>query len=238
MATIIGTPQFDFLEGTAGNDVIRGRGTGDLIYGLGGDDRLFGDGGGDQIFDQDGRSEIYGGAGDDQIQFARGIARGGLGNDAIHVSGGGWAGGGAGDDFVSGTGYMCGDALPGGDTSIVGNDYLVLLADADTARANGGGGADSFEIAFDPEGGIGIVEDFTRGEDRIRVIAVRETEPETDLFATLDANHNGVLEWTDSLSGGGVYVDAASNTMFLIHGSSGAIVHGATEISQADWLLA
>ena len=238
MARIIGTPEYDYLEGTDNADVIHGRGGGDLIYGLGGDDRLFGDNGNDFIDDQVGRNEIWGGPGDDHIQFARGIARGGLGNDLVHVSGGGWAGGGDGNDFVSGRGYLCGDALPGGDTSIVGNDTLLLDADADGVRAIGGLGADSFKIVFPADAvGIAIVEDFTPGQDRMNVTTGREGEEDIDLFATFDGNHNGVLEYTDSLSGGGVYVDITTNTMYLVHGASLAIIHGATSISQADWLF-
>lgn len=237
MAIVRGTKGDDpYIGGTDDADVIHGLGGDDLIYGLAGDDRIYGDGGNDYLSDSDGRNEIWGGKGNDEILFARGFGRGGLGNDTLVVFGGGWAGGGAGDDTLTGTGYLCGDALPGGDTRIAGNDTLSMYADADTVRANGGLGNDAFLVWLDGGAGIAIIEDFTRGDDKLRVTLAPPSDVETDLFATLDANQNGVLEWSDSLSGGGVYVDAASNTMFLINGPAGVIVHGATEISQADWV--
>lgn len=238
MAIIRGTPSFDSLSGTDENDRIYGLGGDDSIsssYDFG-DDRIFGGGGRDSIFDFQGRNMIWAGAGDDTVSFERGIARLGGGNDTGFVSGGGWLAGNAGDDVLIGHGFLCGDSLPDGNLSVSGNDTLVLLADADTARGFGGLGADYFRVVFSEDApGVGIIDDFTPGVDRIGVrVAVEESE-DIDLFATLDANHNGVLEWTDSLSGGAVFVDITTNTMFLGHGGSWAIVHGATQITAADW---
>lgn len=238
MARIIGTPRYDFLEGTDSADVIHGRGDGDLIYGLGGDDRLFGDGGNDFIDDQDGWNQIWGGRGDDTIQFARGIARGGLGDDTVAVSGGGWAGGGEGDDRVSGAGYLCGDALPGGDTSIVGNDTLSMNADADSARANGGLGNDRFYVYFgNDDYGLAIIEDFTPGEDKLRAVIYPEGEEEIDLWSHWDVNGDGALTRDDTLLGAQVWFAEAVNTTVLGTGNGHLIVEGTTHLTTADWLL-
>jgi hypothetical protein len=237
MAVIRGTKQADSLTGTDENDTIYGLAGDDSIsssFDLG-DDRIVGGGGRDSIFDFQGRNLIWAGAGDDTVSFARGIARLGEGDDSGFVSGGGWVAGNGGNDTVAGYGFLCGDSFPDGDLSVAGNDTLILLADADTARGFGGLGADYFRVVFSDAPGIGIVEDFTLGADKIGVRFAVEEGEDIDLFAKFDANHNGVLEWSDGLAGGGVYVNAATNTMFLIDGPSGAVIHGTTQIAAADW---
>lgn len=248
MAEIWGTPRADTLVGTDEDDIIRGGRGEDQVYGGLGDDTLYGGLGNDLIRDQDGRSEIFGGRGSDEIHFERGKAWGGLGNDNIQVSGGGWAIGDVGNDTLWGRGALWGDQGP--DTPVeqqtAGNDSLSLDADADGAWAHGGGGRDTFSVflyALNPTGAT--VDDFHPGEDRITVQAdVGHDEPadSTAVFLDLDANHNGVLEWTDSLSGGpdiggGVYVDIASNTMYLVYGAGLTVIHGTTQITSSDWIF-
>lgn len=238
MAEIWGTPGPDQLDGTDENDIIRaGRGE-DVIYSSLGDDILYGGYGNDTITDYDGRNEIYGGRGSDEIYFSRGIARGGYGNDSLHVGGGGWGVGGPGNDTFEGTGAFWGDAGPGASEIYTGNDKFLLYADADSARAHGGPGSDRFYIALDTEASsVGIIDDFHSGEDKLQVyVQPPDGESAYDLFGRFDANRNGVLEYTDSLSGGGVYVDVAANTMYLVFGTGFVTVHGTTEIAARDWL--
>ena len=110
-----GAGQHDTLIGGAGDDMIRGNGAGDLIYGGDGNDMIGGGG------------SIDGGAGDDNIYVAGPMAgtvptlMGGDGNDTIGVYGdliSIAAYGGAGDDFLRGSGIA--DTLVGG----AGNDTL------------------------------------------------------------------------------------------------------------------
>lgn len=240
MARIIGTPQVDHIVGTYGDDLIRGRAGDDQLDGNRGDDRIYGDAGDDYIQDLDGRSEIRGGSGNETIFFSRGHAYGGAGDDQIGVFGGGWAIGGKGDDVVYGTGALWGDEGPGTPERVAGNDGLTIIADLDSARGHGGLGNDKFFVELDSaqDLDIGIVDDFRHGEDRLQVyVAPGGNEPPYDLFTRLDANHNGVLEWSDSLSGGQVWVDIASDTMFLGFGNARVVVHGATELTQSDWLV-
>ena len=90
-----GTPDNDFLNGTAGPDHISGAAGNDIIHGLGQDDLLSGESGNDIIHGGDGsdvltgsedNDVLNGGAGDDLID-------GGLGNDALF-------GGAGSDSFV------------------------------------------------------------------------------------------------------------------------------------------
>lgn len=243
MARIIGTRHADLLFGTDEADLIRaGRGE-DTVYGGLGEDLIYGGRGNDVIYGGEERSEIYGGLGSDEIHFARGYAYGGRGNDNIQVSGGGHAIGGDGDDTIIGTGALWGDQGPEtpAELQTAGNDILSLIADADGSWAHGGGGSDTFSALLDAlNPSLAVIDDFRSGEDRIEVWAEEGHDEPTDaagVFLTLDANHNGVLEYTDSLSGGGVYVDTPGNTMFLLYGAGALVVRGATQLTSSDWIF-
>lgn len=237
MAEIFGTPRADVLVGTDENDLIRGGRGEDTIYGELGDDTLYGGWGNDVIQDGEGRNEIYGGRGGDVIAFRFGHAYGGLGNDSINVSGGGWAIGGVGDDRISGYGYLWGDQTSDMPQQAGGNDTLAMQVDATDVRANGGLGSDKFLVSLGDLPGIAVIDDFTPGVDKINISSAPGGEEVTDLFAIFDANHNGTIEETDFYSGAGVYVDVNTNTMFLSAGGSMIAVHGTTSISHADWVV-
>jgi len=101
-ASLAGTPDSDFINGTEGSDVIVGRGSidwldgkggndricggpgADVLYGGTGDDRLFGEGGADTILGADdddllrgdgGNDELYGGDGKDRLVGGTGVDR-------------------------------------------------------------------------------------------------------------------------------------------------------------------
>ncbi|HZR83968.1 MAG TPA: calcium-binding protein [Candidatus Binatia bacterium] len=96
-ATIVGTPEADFLPGTTGSDVIVGRGGVDWIDGKAGNDRLCGSGGDDVVYGGLGDDRVFGGTGHDQVY-------GGADDDLVV--------GGAGDDDVFGGSGV--DTLEGG----------------------------------------------------------------------------------------------------------------------------
>lgn len=156
------------------------------------------------------------------------------------MAGPGWGVGGKGDDTFEGRGAFWGDEGPGLTERVAGNDTFLLYADADSTRAHGGLGSDQFRIALDTEGvGLAFIDDFTVGADKLQVYAQPpDGESPFDLFGRFDANQNGVLEWSDSLSGGGVYVDITSNTMLLVHGPGLVVVQGTTQITSSDWVFA
>ena len=100
-ATIAGTKDSDFINGTDGSDVIVGRGSidwidgkdgndricggpgADVLYGGKGDDRLFGEGGGDELYGADGDDLLRGDGGNDKLYGGDGKDRllGGSGPD-------------------------------------------------------------------------------------------------------------------------------------------------------------
>lgn len=81
VATIVGTPNDDVIDGTTGPDVIQG---------LAGNDTINGRGGNDMICGGIGRDIINGGVGNDSIFGgpARDILRGNAGDDDLHDGGG------------------------------------------------------------------------------------------------------------------------------------------------------
>lgn len=138
------------LRGGAGDDTIGGGGGRDLVFGGAGEDKLVGGAGDDRLF---------GGAGDDDLRGGGGgedLLRGGDGNDRIRVVGRlGEAYGEAGDDRLSGDGFLYGGA---GDDVLEGSGFMDGGAGEDLLvverGAGGGAGADTFVIDLDAETGI------------------------------------------------------------------------------------
>ncbi|MDO5633174.1 MAG: calcium-binding protein [Paracoccus sp. (in: a-proteobacteria)] len=161
----------DRLEGGAGNDSLYGGNGRDTLTGGAGNDYLSGGAGNDRLFGGNGHDTLHGGAGDDSLS-------GGPGNDALHgddgndtLSGGNghdslW--GGRGHDLLLGEGGN--DVLFGGP----GNDTLRGGLGADTL--NGGAGRDVFFYGSAAESssqrGMDVIEDFTRGQDKIDLSAI------------------------------------------------------------------
>ena len=137
LATIVGTP---------GNDVINGTSKNDVIVGGGGNDTIDGGSGNDIICSGEGNDRIEGGAGNDTIDAGGGnnIIDGGAGNDTT-VSGAGndTIDGGAGNDLVeSGDGAGEIDGGAGNDTIITGDGDDLIDAGAGNDEVQGGGGND------------------------------------------------------------------------------------------------
>jgi Ca2+-binding RTX toxin-like protein len=80
-ATIVGTPDDDWLKGTIGDDVIYGRGGNDRIRGIGGNDVLCGGNGDDHVDGGPGSDFVFGEGGDD-------VLGGGDGRDTLRGHGG------------------------------------------------------------------------------------------------------------------------------------------------------
>ncbi len=138
LATIVGTPGDDVLNGTSPNDVIVGRGGNDIINGGSGND---------VICSGDGNDTIDGGSGNDTIDAGSGNndIDGGSGNEAIFS--------GAGDDIIdggSGTDVVSSgdgaDRIEGGsgnDTLSGGEGDDEVDGGAGNDEVQGGGGADT-----------------------------------------------------------------------------------------------
>lgn len=180
----------DYLIGNAGNDELRGGWGNDILRGGHGEDTLLGGLGNDKA---------YGGSQDDWIATHRGrdFIDGGTGNDTIHAGhdndtilgglGDDYISGGFGNDIIDGGtgvigdrdgndtiyGHRGNDIIDGGD----GNDILYGNAGNDTLRGGrgfdtlvGGRGNDTFEL--EPENIVshGVIQDFNRGEDKLKLL--------------------------------------------------------------------
>jgi hypothetical protein len=146
LATIIGTPQDDWMNGTPGDDIIVGLDGDDEIAGKEGNDIICGGEGEDEVEGDDGDDTLYGGEDDDDLKGDDGddTLYGGAGNDRLNgdyvaeITDGGndTLYGGAGEDNLKGAG---GDDDLFGDE---GNDYLFGNEGNDFLR----GGADDDDL--------------------------------------------------------------------------------------------
>lgn len=84
-ATHIGTPDYDFINGSDGSDVIVGRGGIDWIDGKDGNDRICGGPGNDALYGGLGDDRLFGEGGQDTLQGAadRDVLSGGGNNDTL-----------------------------------------------------------------------------------------------------------------------------------------------------------
>ncbi|HEY6995210.1 MAG TPA: calcium-binding protein [Xanthobacteraceae bacterium] len=133
------------LVGGDGNGIIAGTTGNDTLDGRGGDDLLYGNGGNDHLIGGTGNDHLYGGAGNDLLE----------GDD--------------GDDVL--------DGGPGNDRLIggAGHDTFVVTPAAGAEHGEGHDG-DTLHFGGLPHGngplaGNDVIEDFTRGEDRIDLSA-------------------------------------------------------------------
>lgn len=232
--TIILHDRSEAVRAGAGDDFVQGGSGHDVLYGDAGNDILVGNG--DDI--------VRGGRGDDAVSTEYGQAYGSWGNDTVQTSL--FGAGGPGDDYVFGTGQLFGDDGPDGNPAATGNDWLsTSMAPATYTQMTGGGGADLFQATSGADGVGSVLEvtDFQHGEDKLLIVSLDPGGESTALatFQRLDANHNGVLEWSDSLGadgdpttldGGAVYTDG--QTMWLgLH----ATAANATSTDAEDWII-
>jgi Ca2+-binding RTX toxin-like protein len=147
-----------------------------------GDDRYVGGNAADYISALDGNDHVEGGRGNDHLNGGPGDddLYGGIGNDELY--------GGKGDDYLN-----------GGD----GNDLLVGGFNDDVYV--GGKGRDIFTSVSISSNipGFDRIEDFTNGEDKIRI--ARQVSWSEDL----DTNGNGVLD------NGDAYVSSSGRTTVI-----------------------
>ena len=139
---------------------------------------------------------------------------------------------------------------PGLAQRTIGHDSLgTNITGASLTQQHGGRGFDLFGASVHPGAVGGVVEvmDFHRGQhDLLYAVEGEDGGSDAELFAKLDANHNGTLEWSDSLSGGAVYGDG-HGTMWLGLGATRAeiftgtdasnwfVIHGVNQLTPADW---
>ncbi len=143
----------DVALGGDGNDQIDGGIGHDTLFGGLGDDFITGNGGSDYIFGEDGADTLMGSGGADTID-------GGDGNDEIHGN----------LPHLLESGADSSDSLIGG-----AGDDTIHIGVGDTAE--GGIGADSFQI-YGPSGtGLAEVSDFSLGEDVIVLNYDEVTDP-------------------------------------------------------------
>ncbi|ERN39815.1 RHS repeat-associated core domain protein [Rubidibacter lacunae KORDI 51-2] len=170
---IIGTDGRDRFRLGGGNDTVRAGGGRDVIRGGGGDDFLDGEEGNDRIYGGKGNDTLLGGPGNDRIFGGRGsdTAYAGAGRDEVR--------GGRGDDLLAGEegndrlyGGKGNDTLlggPGNDRLFGGKGNDILDGGAGRDRLRGGRGEDVFVLS-QPEGNTrDSIQDFTDGEDLIRL---------------------------------------------------------------------
>lgn len=194
---LLGAPGRDLIYGGNGDDIIFGGDHDDRLFGDDGNDFLIGEGGNDSMFGGRGNDTLRGNAGHDSMHGGEGADRllGGMGNETLHGDSGndlmlGEGGndlliGGEGDDTLDGVWED--DTLFGGD----GNDLLLGGHGAD--RLEGGRGSDTLRggtdrdvliggegtdvFIFDPgdsaSGGEDVIVDFSPGQDRIDLSALK-----------------------------------------------------------------
>ncbi|MCU0540790.1 MAG: phosphatase PAP2 family protein [Oscillatoriaceae cyanobacterium Prado104] len=197
MASLTGTPQFDYLEGTTQPDRLNALDDNDIIYANSGDDFLEGDRGKDKICGDRGNDSIFGGEDDDVIWGGKGsdLIVGNSGNDVIYA--------GAGSDTV--TGGEGNDIFAiakgsGGPTAATAN-YITDFGDGnDKIRLLDGLTFDDLTI----EQGTGantnstIIQDKLTGEFLAVLPGVNSSTINRDDF-TQQRSGNIILEWNGVL---------------------------------------
>ncbi|KMK63978.1 putative calcium-binding protein [Puniceibacterium sp. IMCC21224] len=186
--TIGGGDGDDSVLAGSGNDIVNGGAGNDLLDGMSGDDTVGG---------SFGHDEVYGGSGDDSLG-------GGAGRDTIHAGeGNDIVGGGEGDDVIYGVAGS--NFLAGGGR----NDLIVGGHDADTINGGtgndtlaGGAGEDLFIFNGLRVGEVDTIDDFTIGEDLIRLVGVQS-------FSALS------FENTEIYEGAGVTMTIAGHTIMI-----------------------
>ena len=175
--TLSGGTGNDTLIGGTGNDILNGEIGDDSLEGGDGNDTMSGGDGADAMLGQGGSDRLEGGAGNDILDGGAGndTLIGGLDNDSLS--------GGAGNDSLYG--QEGDDILQGGD----GNDYLsgwqgtdLINGGAGSDTLYGGAGLDRFEFNTFGATDFDQVMDFSKGSDKIRLVASGFTD-----FAALQA---------------------------------------------------
>ncbi len=174
----------DTLVGGASSDALSGGEGNDYILGGAGEDAISGGVGNDTIVMGD-NDDIYDGMGAHELGFEDGgndLVRGGAGDDLLRdFEGADTLLGGTGDDTIigghPGQSDTSADILHGG----YGDDVLV----GDNGDAlNGGGGVDTFTVAFE----------FDDNREEV-VISDLDAATETVTFAASDFGNDAVMEW-------------------------------------------
>lgn len=143
----------DSLVGYNNNDTLNGGNDNDDLDGGNGADILMGDAGNDSLRGNNDNDTLNGGSGNDSLWGERGDDNldGGAGDDNLD--------GGLGNDTL--IGGLGNDKLQGGN----GND--VLVSDTGNDQLIGGAGNDIFKFLSEANYSIDIINDFSKGQDRI-----------------------------------------------------------------------
>ncbi|MEM7269879.1 MAG: G8 domain-containing protein [Pseudomonadota bacterium] len=191
-----GTAEDDRMKGTAGSDQMNGLGGADTLKAMGGADTLNGGGGEDRllagvgddvVLGRQGADTLRGGAGADTLKGGGGADRifAGSGDDRlVGVTGDDSLRGGLGDDTLIGAGGDDNLAAHAGDDLLRGgggNDTLNGGGGDDTMV--GGAGSDQF-VFIVGRAGRDLIEDFTKGEDRLAVKGAPDQFTFADLTIT------------------------------------------------------
>ena len=181
--SIQGNWDANLLSGMRGDDIIAGGNGNDTIKGGAGNDNLDGDKNDDLVLGEDGNDLLYGSKGNDTLD-------GGTGNDTLRGS--------AGNDLLTdsdGTNKLIGDK---------GNDVMQGGTGKDTLNGGTGnddmtGGAAKDTFLFENGFGNDVINDFTVGEDKIKLV---NNSAITD-FADLSANHLSEVAGDTLITDGG-----------------------------------
>lgn len=164
---LIGTEGPDNLDGAGGDDQILGRGRGDDLRGGEGNDEIFGEGGNDVL---------RGGKGADDLS-------GGIGNDTLYALG----------DINR---DIAGNLLAPEDEQEVGADTLTGGSGQDLfyiqESGTGESGAVDAGFGFETNQQYAFIEDFTAGEDKIRLPG----SPSNYATSYYDSNDDGTSDST------------------------------------------
>lgn len=219
MASLTGTPKFDFLEGTSAADTLNGWDGNDIIYAKSGDDFLEGGGGKDKICGDQGNDTIFGGADNDMIWGGKGndLIFGESGNDTIY----GGAGsdsmtGGEGDDiFAIGKGS--------GGSTLASADYISDFEKGkDKIRLVNGLTFNDLNIqqGTDANSNSTVIQDKLTGEYLAVLQGVNSSTVTPDNFAT-HLSGNCIREWNgmmlDAIRTAGTPPPLASRNMAMVH---------------------
>ncbi|MEZ2248098.1 chemotaxis protein CheB [Microcoleus sp.] len=197
MASLTGTPKFDYLEGTSESDTISALDGNDIIYANSGDDFLEGDGGKDKICGDQGNDSIFGGADDDILWGGKGrdLIVGNSGNDIIY---GGLDSdtitGGEGDDIFA-------IAKGSGGTTLATADYITDFGNGnDKIRLLNGLTFEDLNIqqGTDANSNSTIIQDKLTGEYLAVLPGVNSSTINSNNFTTQILG-NAVTDWNTTL---------------------------------------
>jgi Ca2+-binding RTX toxin-like protein len=210
-----GTPFVLATGSTGGNGsgIISGTDKSDTLDGRGGDDWLYGDGGRDELLGGTGNDHLYGGAGRDLLDGQDGddILDGGSGHDRL-------VGGAGRDIFVVTPGTAVGHGE--GDDDDRDTLHFAALRDGDG-----------------PGAGRDVIEDFTRGEDRIDLTAFHTSFRELTADDRHGYNGHGHDEHGDGDDDPAVTLQTEGHDSVLTFAGGSVRIEGVAHLGANDFIF-